>query len=94
VLFAAVSLPHGPIDFKNNFPGQNGPVLGADGNFAYGAIASGVGIPENEAEMGAGLYAGLAGKFNPNNPMDEDNSAAENLPAGYATKGCTTGEGG
>jgi RHS repeat-associated protein len=87
--FAATAAPHGPIDFKNNYGPDPTGFLGAAGNFAYGAIASGIGYPQSVAEAGAGLYAAYAGKTNPNNPYGEDNSAAQNLPAGYATLGCT-----
>jgi len=78
----------GPIDFKINFGPDPTGALGAAGNFAYGAIASGVGIPQWLAEAGAGVYAAAQGKTNPTNPMLEDNSAAANLPAGFATGGC------
>jgi hypothetical protein len=87
-VFLAAVLPNGPIDFKNNFagaPGYSASFLGAAGNFAYGAVASGIGYSQPFAEFGAGVYAGAAGKANPNNPWGEDNSAAQNLPAGYAT---------
>jgi hypothetical protein len=87
--FAATAAPGGPIDFKNNYGPDPTGSLGAAGNFAYGAIASGVGLPQSLAEAGAGAYAAYAGKFTPGNPMGEDNSAAQNLPAGYATDGCT-----
>ena len=80
----------GVIDFKNTMYGQApGAFLGAAGNFAYGAIASGVGISQGAAEFGAGAYAGLHFKPNFNNPFGEDNSAASNIPAGYATAGCS-----
>jgi hypothetical protein len=62
--------------------------LGAAGNFAYGAIASGIGYSQSLAEAGAGLYAAYNFRLNPNNPFGEDNSAAQNIPAGYATFGC------
>jgi RHS repeat-associated protein len=80
----------GPIDFKRIFKGQADPkFLGDAGNFAYGAIASGAGIPESVAEAGAGAYAIKNGKGNPANPGFEDDSAARNLPRGYATNGCS-----
>ena len=78
----------GPRDFKNYF-GVKDPTgyLGAAGNFAYGAIASGVGIPKSLAEAGAGLYAGV--NLKPDfHPWLEDAQAAKFLPAGYATNGC------
>lgn len=80
----------GLIDFKNNFKGQaDAAFLAAAGNFAYGAIASGIGYSQGFAEFGAGAYAIKNGKGNPANPSFEDNSAAQNLPAGYATGGCS-----
>jgi hypothetical protein len=79
---------NGPTDFKNNFGSDPTGSLGAAGNFAYGAIASGISYSQSFAEFGAGRYAAHAGKSNPNNPYGEDNSAAQNLPAGFATLGC------
>jgi RHS repeat-associated protein len=87
--FIATVEPRGPIDFKNNLGPDPTGFLGAAGNFAYGAISSGIGYSQGFAEFGAGLYAIHAGKPNPSNPFYEDNSAAQNLPAGYATIGCT-----
>ena len=87
--FVATVQGHGPIDFKNIMGPDPTGRLGAAGNFAYGAIASGVGYSQKFAEFGAGVYAAAKGKFNLNNPMGEDNSAARNLGAGYATVGCT-----
>ena len=82
--------PRGPIDFRNNLgPDDAAGSLGAAGNFAYGAITSGIGYSQSVVEFGAGLYAAQAGKSNPNNPFNEDDSAARNLPAGYGTNGCT-----
>ena len=79
----------GPIDFKLNFKGQaNATFLGEAGNFAYGAVASGVGLSQGVAEFGAGAYALKNGKLNINNPFGEDNSAAKQLARGYATNGC------
>lgn len=63
--------------------------LGAAGNFAYGAIASGIGYSQSFAEFGAGVYAAAKGKANFNNPFGEDNSAAANLGNGFVTNGCT-----
>jgi hypothetical protein len=46
-----------------------------------------LGIKEVYAKrIGPGYFAT---KSNPNNPYGEDDSAAQNLPAGYATDGCT-----
>jgi RHS repeat-associated protein len=87
--FYATVKSNGPIDFKKHFGPDPTGALGAAGNFAYGAIASGIGYSQSFAEFGAGVYAAHAGKSNPNNPHGEDNSAAQNLPAGYATVGCT-----
>jgi RHS repeat-associated protein len=88
--FIATVQSRGPIDFKNNFRGQaNAGFLGAAGNFAYGAIASGIGYSQSFAEAGAGAYALKNRKLNGNNPFGEDNSAAQNLPAGYASNGCS-----
>lgn len=87
--FYATVKSNGPIDFKNNYGPDPTGSLGAAGNFAYGATASGIGYSQSFAEFGAGYYAPKAGKSNPNNPYGEDNSAAQNLPAGYATIGCT-----
>ncbi|WP_174286082.1 polymorphic toxin type 44 domain-containing protein [Sphingomonas bacterium] len=79
----------GPIDFKLNFKGlANATFLGEAGNFAYGAVASGVGLSQGVAEFGAGAYALKNSKLNINNPFGEDNSAAKQLPRGYATNGC------
>lgn len=88
--FFATVQSNGPIDFKNNFRGAASPAfLGAAGNFAYGAIASGIGYSQGVAEFGAGAYAIKAGKPTPGDPFFEDNSAAQNIPAGYASAGCT-----
>ena len=80
----------GPIDFKTTYGPDPTGALGAAGNFAYGAVASGVGISQGSAEFGAGVYNFLhphAGTSK-GNPWGEDNSAAQNLPAGYRTGGC------
>ena len=95
--FYATVQSNGPIDFKNNFKGAASPAfLGDAGNFAYGAVAAGLGYSQGVAEFGAGAYAlsksfhnpNSPYGFNPNNPFGEDNSAAKNLPAGYASGGC------
>lgn len=87
--FYATVKSNGPLDFKNNFGPDPSGSLGAAGNFAYGAVASGIGYSQSFAEFGAGVYARNANKANPSNPFGEDNSAANNLPAGFATDGCT-----
>jgi RHS repeat-associated protein len=88
--FIATVQSRGPIDFKNNFKGQANPTsLAAAGNFAYGAIASGLGYSKSFAEFGAGAYAAKNRKLNFSNPFGEDNSAAQNLPAGFASGGCS-----
>ena len=87
--FIATVQSGGPIDFKNNFKGRaDAKSLGDAGNFAYGAIASGIGYSQIFAQYLAGAYAARHGKANANNPGFEDNSAAKNLPSGYATGGC------
>jgi len=86
--FGATVQSHGPIDFKNTMGPDPTGRLGAAGNFAYGAIASGIGYSRSFAEFGAGVYAAAKGKSNSNNPFGEDNSAAANLGNGYATNGC------
>ena len=99
--FLATVGSNGPIDFKNNFRGAASPAfLGDAGNFAYGAIASGIGYPRSVAEFGAGVVYAIPKTVlnshthdpaNVNNPWAEDNSAARSLPSGYATNGCTRG---
>jgi len=85
--FVGISLNYGPIDFKKKWPDPTGE-LGAAGNFAYGSIAAGIGLAQSIAEFGAGAYAVHAQKTNPNNPFYEDDSAAKNIPPGYASNGC------
>ena len=87
--FFATVQSGGPIDFKRNFKGLAPPAfLGDAGNFAYGAVASGIGYARPFAEFGAGYYAAKNNKFTPGNPFGEDHSAARNLAPGYATNGC------
>jgi hypothetical protein len=91
-LFAAAGLPNGPEDFKNIFGHDSTGYLGAAGNFAYGAVASGVDVSQITAEFGAGAYAtGIKRRPHFSNPSWEDSSAAKFLPAGYATNGRSTG---
>lgn len=80
---------NGPIDFKNKYGPDPTHFLGDAGNFAYGAIASGIGYSRSFAEAGAGAYALKNFKGDMNNNSFEDGSAARNLPAGYSTDGCT-----
>jgi len=87
--FFATVQPNGPIDFKHIMGPDLDGTLGPAGNFAYGAIASGIGYSQWFAELGAGVYAIAKGKANPANPFFEDKSAADNLGDGYATNGCT-----
>ena len=86
--FIATVQSGGPIDFKRKFGPDNTGALGDAGNFAYGAIASGIGYSRTFAELGAGAYAASHNKANYRNPGFEDNSAARTLPAGFATNGC------
>ena len=87
-MFVSAALPHGPLDFKNLYGPDNSGYLGATGNFAYGALASGVGVPQGLAEAGAGAYAATHLKATIGNPWLEDASAAKFLPQGYRTQGC------
>jgi RHS repeat-associated protein len=87
--FFATVQSGGPIDFKRNFKGSASPAfLGDAGNFAYGAVASGIGYARPFAEFGAGAYAAKNNKFTPGNPFGEDDSAARTLAPGYAPNGC------
>lgn len=95
MLFAAYYLqvaPNGPLDFKNNFRGQgDAGFLGQAGNFAYGAVSSGMfgsgSFGQYLAMSVAGVYALLVGKMGPGIPFLEapygaDPSAQQNVPRG------------
>jgi RHS repeat-associated protein len=68
-------------------PGANYHSLGDAGNFAYGAVSADLGVPLSAAESVAGGYARVA--HTPSDragPYGMDNSATENVPAGYDAK--------
>ncbi len=86
--FASHVGPRSEIDFKNQpHNGQDAAFLADAGNFAYGAVAAGVDLPQWVAEAGAGAYALANGKPGPHF-LFEDDSASNNLANGYATGGC------
>ena len=72
------------INFKIIYKGQgDAAFLGDAGNFAYGAISADLGIPLSAAEIVAGAYAKAAKHKDTNNRFGMDNSAAQQIPAGY-----------
>jgi hypothetical protein len=63
--YIAAVQPHGPLDFKNRFKGQDDPtVLSNAGNFAYYALGSGI-FPDAVLDAGAtgyNLYKAVTGQ--------------------------------
>ena len=81
--YIAAVQPHGPMDFKNQFQGQDDPnKLAKAGNFAYYAIGSGI-FPDAVLDAGASGYNLVktvigkltGGKTDGSNPLGPDKSA-------------------
>jgi hypothetical protein len=71
-------------NFKIMYKGSaNAAFLGDAGNFAFGAVSANLGVPLWATELVAGGYALWAGHTDTNNPFGMDNSANNNVPAGY-----------
>ena len=85
---SVVSQVYSGTNFKIMFRGQaDAAFLGDAGNFAYGAVAADIGIPQSMTEMVAGAYSMAA---HPSSdwvgPYNMDPSATANVPAGYAAQ--------
>lgn len=92
--FIAIVGKNGPIDFKNQFPGQaNATTLGQAGNFAFYAVGGGY-LPNAELDLFAGLYGlvtatlGTRPYSDLTGPMFSDSSAASVRDAALAAAGC------
>jgi RHS repeat-associated protein len=71
-------------NFKIMFQGQgSASFLGDAGNFAYAAVSADIGVPLVPTELVAGAYALKAGHPDINWPFGMDNSASQQVPAGY-----------
>jgi hypothetical protein len=84
---SVMSQVYSGLNFKMMYMGSaNAQFLGNAGNFAYGAVSADLGVPLWATELIAGQYAKYAGHPDRNNPYGMDNSANNNVPAGYGAK--------